>query len=222
MERDFKMVHTFKIGGHRIAYDSVSGYVHPLSELTFKMLDYITLPMPAECSSALRYDLAKYDSAEIREEYSRIYELYRDGKLFAEDEEESHEYDGAVIMLGDTVINCSGPNLKETAERLAAENKDCTLRIRPASSAEGAFSVNDIVVLEKELTELAKLQLRRDRAEGVTPIKIFSKLDAAEHTDDKCKFCWAKKLCSEAEPKSVVCELEKKRIECRMITDSEA
>lgn len=30
----FKMVHTFKIGGHRIAYDSVSGYVLPLSELT--------------------------------------------------------------------------------------------------------------------------------------------------------------------------------------------
>lgn len=45
------------------------------------MLDYITLPMPEECSSALRYDLAKFDSAEIREEYSRIYELYRDGKL---------------------------------------------------------------------------------------------------------------------------------------------
>ncbi len=216
------MVHTFKIGGHRIAYDSVSGYVLPLSELTFKMLDYITLPMPAECSSALRYDLAKYDSAEIREEYSRIYELYRDGKLFAEDEEENHEYDGAVIMLGDTVINSGGPDLVETVERLAAGNKDCTLRIRTAHSGEGAFSANDLPKLEKALVELAKLQLRRGRTDGEAPVKVFTKLEAAEHTDDKCKFCWAKRLCSESEPHNVICELEKKRIECRMITDSEA
>ncbi len=215
------MVHTFKIGGHRIAYDSVSGYMLPLSELTYKMLDYITLPMPEECSSALRYDLAKFDSADIRKEYNRVYELYREGKLFAQDNEENGDYNGAVIMLGETVVNrdCSG--LMETVEKLAEENKDCTLRIKSATAADSAFSAVDVAKLDKLFTELAKLQIHRTKA-GDTSVNIFTKVDAVCHNDEACKFCWAKKLCSQNVPGAVVCELEKKRIECTMAVEAKA
>ncbi len=215
------MVHTFKIGGHRIAYDSVSGYMLPLSELTYKMLDYITLPMPEECSSALRYDLAKYDSADIRNEYKRVYELYRDGKLFAPDNAEDGEYNGAVIMLGDTVVNRDNPGLMEAVEKLAAANKDCTIRIQSATAADSAFSAMDVAKLDKVFTELAKLQIHRSKA-GDTSVKAFTKVDAVCHTDETCKFCWAKKLCSQNVPGAVVCELEKKRIECTMAVEAKA
>ena len=48
------MVHSFKYGGYRFAYDTVSGTLFRFDELTYKMLDYIGLPMPVDCPSALR------------------------------------------------------------------------------------------------------------------------------------------------------------------------
>lgn len=215
------MVHTFKIGGHRIAYDSVSGYVLPLSELAYKMLDYIELPMPPECSSALRYDLAKYDSVKIKEEYNRIYSLYRDGKLFAQDSEDNAIYRGAVVMVGDTVVNREMPHIAEVAAKLAGEKKSCTVRIVPATSEEHAFSDTDIPWVEKELVSLAKLQLRQGRGNVETPVRAFEKFTPCSHEADRCRFCWARKLCSVGSPQHVVCALEKKRIECVMITASE-
>ena len=47
------MVHSFKYGGYRFAYDTVSGTLFRFDELTYKMLDYIGLPMPVDCPSAL-------------------------------------------------------------------------------------------------------------------------------------------------------------------------
>lgn len=125
-------------------------------------------------------------------------------------------------MLGDTSVNRDSSELIVTAEKLAAENKDCTLRVKAASAADGAFSVGDAARLEKAFTELAKLQIHRGRDDGATPVKAFAKLDAVCHTDEACKFCWAKKLCSLAVPGTAVCELEKKRLECVMVTEAKA
>ena len=109
------MVHTFKFGGQRIAYDSVSGLTLPLSELAYKMLDYIELPMAKECSSALRYDLAKFDSAAISETYDMLYALYRDGKLFAEGEVGENEIiGGAAVTVGDRICARDNPHLLDT------------------------------------------------------------------------------------------------------------
>lgn len=79
------MVHKFKFGVHRFIYDSESGYTHAVDELGYKMLDYLELPMAKDCPSALRYDLAKYDSDAISAVYAEFRKLSDEGKLFAAD-----------------------------------------------------------------------------------------------------------------------------------------
>ena len=79
------MLHYFKQGTERIALDSASGAVHVLSALAYKMLPYMNDPPEKDCPSALRYELAKYDSADIEEAYSELYSLYENGTLFSKD-----------------------------------------------------------------------------------------------------------------------------------------
>jgi len=79
------MVHKFKFGARRYCYDSESGTLHLLDELSYKMLDYIEIPPAPECPSALRYDLAKYDSADISEAFDKMAASYHEGKLFTPD-----------------------------------------------------------------------------------------------------------------------------------------
>ena len=216
------MVHTFKFGGQRIAYDSVSGLTLPLSELAYKMLDYLELPMAKECSQALRYDLAKFDSAAITETYNMFYKLYSEGKLFAEGDREAEEiYAGAAIMIGDTLCARENPHVFETAVKLAEESKDVTVRIIPAPEGVAAFTDDELPVVLKELEKLARLQAKhiKGTAEG-KPFTAFAKLPVKEHSDEACAHCWANKLCSLSEPMRSACELECKRAECVMLCDT--
>lgn len=79
------MVHAFKQGGQRIALDTASGAVHVLSALAYKMIDLLEPPLTPVCPSALRYDLAKYDSRDVDEAYDELYALYESGVLFSDD-----------------------------------------------------------------------------------------------------------------------------------------
>lgn len=47
-----------------------------LTALQRKMLPALTLPMPEECPTALRYALAKYDAGAVAEAYEGLYELF--------------------------------------------------------------------------------------------------------------------------------------------------
>lgn len=216
------MVHTFKFGGQRIAYDNVSGLVLPLSELAFKMLDYIELPMAKECSSALRYDLAKYDSKAIGETYDMLYALYRDGKLFAEGVGSATDavLHGAAIKLGDTVCTREDINLRDRLEALIAEGADVTLSVISAPENAVPFTGADIPTLSRELEKIAKEQVKRARLIPDKPCKVFVPLEPVSHEDECCAECWANKLCSIAEPHNAMCELERKRIECQMLCET--
>ncbi|MBQ8551553.1 MAG: hypothetical protein IJ428_01930 [Clostridia bacterium] len=217
------MVHTFKFGGQRIAYDSVSGLVLPLTELAYKMLDYIELPMAKECSSALRYDLAKFDSAAISDTYNELYALYRDGKLFAEGESEVETVGGAALMVGDVLCTRDNPHVLEIAKSLADEDKDAAISVVWAPEGEAAFIDEEIPAILKELEKLAKEQVKRARGdiEG-KPLTAFKSCCAAAHTDESCAHCWANKLCSLTSPHKAMCELECKRIECVMMCETSA
>jgi len=216
------MVHTFKFGGQRMAYDSVSGFSLPLSELAYKMLDYIELPMAKECSSALRYDLAKFDSAAISETYNMFYKLYSEGKLFAEGDIGSDAtYGGAVITIGDKLLARDNPHVLDTVKAMVDEDKDVTVRIIPAPEGVAAFTDEELPAVIKELEKLAKEQTKRAKGKiDGKPFNAFVKLDAAEHTDEVCAHCWANKLCSLTEPGKAVCELECKRAECVMMCEA--
>ncbi len=218
------MVHTFKFGGQRIAYDSVSGLVLPLSELAYKMLDYIELPMAKECSSALRYDLAKFDSAAISATYDELYSLYRDGKLFAEGEAEEKKLGGgAVIAVGEVLCTRDNPHVLDIAKALADEGKDTCIRIIPADEGVSAFCEEELHTLHKELEKLSREQAKRAAGDvDGKPFCAFKRLPAKEHCEDVCVHCWANRLCSLSSAQNVMCELEKKRIECVMMCETAA
>lgn len=77
------MLHYWKSGKQKIAYDTASGAVIPMTSLEYKMIQAITPPLASLCPSSLRYELAKYDSADVEEAYEKIYTLYTQGILFA-------------------------------------------------------------------------------------------------------------------------------------------
>lgn len=78
------MVHYFKLAGQRMVLDEASGYTAAVDEITYKMLAYLTLPLPKDCPSAIRYDMAKYDSELVEKTYAAILSKHREGYLYTD------------------------------------------------------------------------------------------------------------------------------------------
>ena len=208
------MVHSFKLGGHRWAYDSGSRTLHILDELAFKMLDYIELPMPKDCPSALRYDLAKYDSAAIDDTYAELYKLYIDGSLYSDDQTDDSsvcpiEAGGALITDGKSVLaSHSNPHIQPLDEYVGK------LEIVPAendaSNSEApkgdALNEDDATALLKELDRAAKPFVAEKR-------NPFAQKEAFAHS---CDGCWAKDICSLKCKSAALCLLERRRLEYQL------
>lgn len=209
------MVHSFKLGGHRWAYDSGSRTLHILDELMFKMLDYIELPMPKDCPSALRYDLAKYDSAAIDDTYAELYKLYIDGSLYSDDRTDDSsvcpiEAGGALITDGKSVLaSHSNPHIDSLDEYVGK------LEIVPAendaSNSEApkgdALNEDDAAALIKELDRAAKPLVAEKR-------NPFAQKQAFAHN---CDGCWAKDICSLKCKSAALCLLERRRLEYQLV-----
>ena len=208
------MVHSFKLGGRRWAYDSGSRSLHILDELAFKMLDYIELPMPKDCPSALRYDLAKYDSAAIDDTYAELYKLYIDGSLYSDDQTDDSsvcpiEAGGALITDGKSVLaSHSNPHIQPLDEYVGK------LEIVPAendaSNSEApkgdALNEDDATALIKELDRAAKPFVAEKR-------NPFAQKEAFAHS---CDGCWAKDICSLKCKSAALCLLERRRLEYQL------
>lgn len=210
------MVHSFKLGGHRWAYDSGSRTLHILDELAFKMLDYIELPMPKDCPSALRYDLAKYDSAAIDDTYAELYKLYIDGSLYSDDRTDDSsvcpiEAGGALITDGKSVLaSHSNPHIQPLDEYVGK------LEIVPADSGadsktdnksdSDALNEDDAAALLKELDRAAKPLVADKR-------NPFAQKEAFAHN---CDGCWAKDICSLKCKSAALCLLERRRLEYQL------
>ena len=208
------MVHSFKLGGRRWAYDSGSRSLHILDELAFKMLDYIELPMPKDCPSALRYDLAKYDSAAIDDTYAELYKLYIDGSLYSDDRTDDSsvcpiEAGGALITDGKSVLaSHSNPHIQPLDEYVGK------LEIVPAendaSNSEApkgdALNEEDATALIKELDRAAKPFVAEKR-------NPFAQKEAFAHS---CDGCWAKDICSLKCKSAALCLLERRRLEYQL------
>ncbi len=76
------MLILFKHNAKKYAYDTVCGSLSVLSALEFRMLEAIQPPMEPSCPTALRYELAKYDSADVEESYDALYERAVGGEIF--------------------------------------------------------------------------------------------------------------------------------------------
>jgi hypothetical protein len=206
------MVHSFKFGGRRFAFDSVSGSLHVLDEIAYKMLDYIELPMPKDCPSALRYDLAKYDSAAISDTYDMLYKLYLEGKLYSEDTDftptEAEEKCGGIALCfaDGTIVSHSKPHILSHALEICDSGE---IGLKIICGADDELTDEDLPSVLKEIEKLNKELNKRG-----SDVLIFAPVDTFEHTFAVCKGCFARRLCSLKCPSSVACELERKRVEC--------
>ena len=180
------MVQKFKFGVHRFIYDSESGFTHEVDELGYKMLDYLELPMVKDCPSALRYDLAKYDSDAISAVYAEFKKLSDEGKLFnpdkAFDAVESEKKGGALV--------------EDTPEGVS---------VKSIPDAE-----NDVVASVDDLTREAKISLKTGKG------SIFAPVKGSEHRFTQCKGCHARYLCALSTPGRAVCEYERLRVDCEL------
>lgn len=91
------MVKCWKDENGRAAYDTVSGAVIKLNTIEFKLVNAIVLPLSPVCPSSLRYELAKYDAADVEEAYDHIYALHQKNILFAVPEQTADHY---MLLLG--------------------------------------------------------------------------------------------------------------------------
>lgn len=83
------MIHYWKSGKQKLVYDTASGAIVSLTSLEYKMIQAVKAPLSPMCPSSLRYELAKFDSADVEEAYAHVYTLFKEGILFAECEDEN-------------------------------------------------------------------------------------------------------------------------------------
>ena len=84
------MIYLYKYNGKKCCYDTASGAVSELTALQYKMLSALEPPMTPVCPTALRYELAKYDSEDVTEAYNELYALFTNGMIFGEENGIAH------------------------------------------------------------------------------------------------------------------------------------
>ena len=80
------MIHKFEQLGYKIVIDPESNGVHLLDDCAYDMLDFLSEDMSEEMPSELTEKLPKYSPGDVRETYTELYELYKEGSLFAQDD----------------------------------------------------------------------------------------------------------------------------------------
>ena len=83
------MIHCFKLKGFNIVLDVHTGGVHVVDDITYEILQNISLPLDDKCKENVM-DLLKnkFSPQEIEECFNEIIELYKEGILFSEDDYE--------------------------------------------------------------------------------------------------------------------------------------
>ena len=81
------MVHSFEINGTKIVVDSNSGAVSKLDDISFAILQAIgdITPQSADLPEDIAKKLADFPAGEVAEAWAELYELVKEGVLFAED-----------------------------------------------------------------------------------------------------------------------------------------
>lgn len=80
------MIHKFEQLGYKIVIDPESNGVHLLDDCAYDMLDFLDEDMSEKMPDELPGRLSKYSLEDVRETYSELYGLYKEGSLFARDD----------------------------------------------------------------------------------------------------------------------------------------
>lgn len=160
------MIYKFKLYGQRYMVDTASCAVHKLSQLQYDMLGYLTLPFEDSFPSALRYDLAKYESSQLAQAYMEFRKWHFDGVFMSD----------LPLKLHETEISSAQGSASVTySERKFVFASDV---IKLADSTNAPVSAQqdelspvkecDYDILESEFERIAKEIIKRKtgRAEG--------------------------------------------------------
>ena len=80
------MIHKYKQRDLNIVLDVCSGAVHVVDDVAYDLLD-VTEPKSPNCPDGVIDALKdRYSEEEIRTAYEELYELYKEGQLFCEDD----------------------------------------------------------------------------------------------------------------------------------------
>ena len=166
------MIHTFKLYGSRIALDTDSGAVHLLDALAFDMLRYLEFPLSKNCLSTLRYDLARYESADVAATFSAFEKMNRDGVFCSEigfdnrflaKDENKIEADAVVEYIAERPVFATEVFRK-------VESGAVTVDI---SCVNGEVKVSDMDIVESELERIAKDIAKRRLGKLSDPVFSF-------------------------------------------------
>src|SRR5699024_10125444 len=86
------MIHQFRQNGYNIVLDVHSGGVAVVDDAAYRLLEELTppnaeQPLAEECPPALLEKLSgEFSEEELRGAYAELYQMYRDGYLFSEDD----------------------------------------------------------------------------------------------------------------------------------------
>ena len=145
------MIHTFKLYGTRIALDTGSGAVHLLDALDMDMLRYLVFPLENNCLSTLRYDLARYESADVASAFAAFEKKNADG-VFSD----GNETDDAYVAV---------PSEKKkadfTVEFSGARPVFATDVIRAAADGAGVINIACTDEMLAENTDIVDSELER-------------------------------------------------------------
>jgi len=163
------MVHTFKFYGQCYAYDIASGAVHTISEIQRDVLKYLNLPFENALPSSLRYDLAKYESEQLKKAYFELSDLCADGVLLSEQpltmptiapknriSENNVIFDGVKFVFATEVIRLADSGYKTVS---ATESKSDPVK------------ESDYDIVESEYERIAKEIIKRKT--GRIPFPAF-------------------------------------------------
>lgn len=80
------MIHRFTKKGLNFLLDVNSGAVHLLDDVSYAVSGLIDEKMTETCPDAIVGALPQYDAAAVREAYAELYDLKKNGQLFADDD----------------------------------------------------------------------------------------------------------------------------------------
>ncbi len=104
------MIYKFKFYGHYFAIDTKSLAVHKLTEIQYDMLTYLRFPFEDVFPTTLRYDLAKYESSQLKESYFELKKLCDHGVFMSENPVRMEKKVRIEKKHADKVINYNAEN----------------------------------------------------------------------------------------------------------------
>ena len=119
------MIHKYKLNGYNMVLDVNSGALHVVDDLAYDILDFTEENMHENLSDeALDALSEKYDKNDILETYGELYELYKEGHLYAKD-----DYEKFASMMVNSPVKSMCLNISH----------DCNLRCEYCFAAKGDF-----------------------------------------------------------------------------------